>query len=73
MKQSWVWSLIALLVVSGVSYGIFRPTRPADVPEGFLYGNGHVEGTVVRIASEVAGRVEEHALTAGGRSFGVKP
>lgn len=27
MKQSWVWSLIALLVVSGVSYGIFRATR----------------------------------------------
>lgn len=65
MKQSWAWSLIGLLVVSGVSYGVFRATRPAEVPEGFLYGNGHIEGTEVRIASEVAGRVTEHALTEG--------
>jgi HlyD family secretion protein len=35
------------------------------VPEGFLYGNGHIEGTEVRIASEVGGRVTEHALTEG--------
>lgn len=66
MKQSWVWSLIVLVVVSLISYGIFRATRPAEVPEGFLYGNGHIEGTEVRIASEVAGRVMEHALIEGG-------
>lgn len=66
MKQSWAWSLIALLVLSAISYGVFRATRPADMPEGFLYGNGHIEGTEVRIASEVAGRVTEHALTEGG-------
>lgn len=66
MKQSWLWSLITLLVVSGISYGVFLATRPPQVPDGFLYGNGHIEGTEVRIASEVAGRVTEHALVEGG-------
>lgn len=65
MKQSWAWSLIGLLMLSGVSYGIFWATRPSDVPEGFLYGNGHIEGTQIRIASEVSGRVTDHALLEG--------
>lgn len=65
MRQSWLWSLIALVVVSGISYGIFRATRPAVVPEGFLYANGHIEGTEVRIASEVAGRVTDQSLVEG--------
>lgn len=65
MKQSWAWSLIGLLGVSVVSYGLFWATRPAGVPDGFLYGNGHIEGTEIRIASEVTGRVTDHALTEG--------
>lgn len=65
MKQSWVWSLAVLLVVSGISYGVFWATRPQAVPQGFLYGNGHIEGTEVRIASEVTGRVTELHLTEG--------
>lgn len=65
MRRSWIWPLLGLLLVSGVSYGIFRATRPADLPDGFLYGNGHIEGTEIRIASEVPGRVTEHALTEG--------
>jgi HlyD family secretion protein len=65
MKQSWARSLIGLLVVSGVSYGVFRATRPSDVPAGFLYGSGHIEGTEIRIASEVSGRVTDHALLEG--------
>ncbi len=65
MKQSWVLSLIGLLAVSGISYGIYWATRPEDIPSGFLYGNGHIEGTEVRIASEVAGRVTEQALAEG--------
>jgi HlyD family secretion protein len=56
---------MGLLLISGLSYGIFWATRSPEVPEGFLYGNGHIEGTEVRIASEVAGRVTEHALTEG--------
>jgi len=65
MKQSWVLSLIGLLAVSGISYGIYWAARPEDIPTGFLYGNGHIEGTEIRIASEVAGRVTEQALAEG--------
>jgi HlyD family secretion protein len=70
MKSSWVAALLGLLLLSSVSYGIFRATRPADVPDGFLYGNGHIEGTEIRIASEVTGRVMEHALTEGEAVIG---
>lgn len=65
VRLSWIWSLLGLLLVSGLSYGIFRATRPNEVPAGFLYGNGHIEGTEIRISSEVPGRVTEHALGEG--------
>ncbi len=67
MKQSWLWTLIALIAVSVVSYGIYQATRPEQLPGGFLYGNGHIEGREIRIASEVAGRVTEQALTEGAQ------
>jgi len=66
-KHSWLWSLFGLLAVSGVSYGVFFATRAPELPEGFLYGNGHIEGIEIRIASEVAGRVLEQTLTEGER------
>lgn len=69
MRRSWMWSLLGLLLVSGISYGIFQATRPADVPDGFLYGNGHIEGTEIRVASEVPGRITNHALTEGEAVF----
>jgi len=65
MKQSWLWTLIGIVALGGVSYGIYWATRPEPLPEGFLYGNGHVEGREIRIASEVSGRVTEQALTEG--------
>lgn len=64
-RTSALWSLIGLLLISGISYGVFLATRPNPLPEGFLYGNGHIEGTEVRIASEVPGRVVEQSLTEG--------
>ena len=67
MRRSWLWSLLVLLAVGGISYGAFLATRSPKLPEGFLYGNGHIEGTEVRIASEVAGRVTEQSLTEGQR------
>jgi HlyD family secretion protein len=65
-KHSWLWSLALILVLGAVSWGVFVATRPAELPEGFLYGNGHIEGTEVRVASEVGGRVVEQHLTEGG-------
>lgn len=64
-KHSWLWSLALILVLGAVSWGVFVATRPAKLPEGFLYGNGHIEGTEVRVASEVGGRVVEQHLTEG--------
>ena len=54
--QSWLWSLIAVLVLAGASYGIFLLLGEDALPEGIIYGNGHIEGREVRIAAEVAGR-----------------
>lgn len=64
-KRSWLWPSVALIAIAAVSYGVFLATRPSDLPEGFLYGNGHIEGTEIRIASEVTGRVTEQTLTEG--------
>ena len=66
MRQTWGWSFVALVILSAASYGVFRATRSPELPEGFLYGNGHIEGTEIRVASEVAGRVVEQALIEGG-------
>ncbi len=65
--QSWLWSLIAVIVLAGASYGIFVLLGEDALPEGIIYGNGHIEGREVRIAAEVAGRVVEHKLVEGSK------
>ena len=65
MNRSWQWALAAILVAVAVSYAFYALTRPEPLPEGFLYGSGHIEGTEVRIASEVAGRVLEQRMQEG--------
>lgn len=65
MSRSWLWSLLSVVILAGVSYGVFLATRAPQMPAGFLYGNGHIEGTEIRIASEVGGRVLEQALVEG--------
>jgi HlyD family secretion protein len=54
-----------LIVLAAASYGAFLYLRPAPVPPGLVYGNGHVEATEVRVGSEVAGRVIESRLVEG--------
>ena len=44
VNRFWLPTAVAL-IVAGLSYGVFEATRPSPVPDGFLYGNGHVEGT----------------------------
>jgi len=58
-------TLIAVLGLAMLSYAIFRATRPPELPAGFIYGNGHIEGTEIRIASELGGRVLEQHLVEG--------
>ena len=66
-SQSWLWSLIAVLVLAGGSYGVFVLFGEEPLPQGIVYGNGHIEGREVRIAAEVAGRVIEHHLAEGSK------
>jgi len=65
VNRSWLLTLIGVLVVAVVSYAFYVLTRPQPLPEGFLYGSGHIEGTEIRVASEVGGRVVEQSLTEG--------
>lgn len=65
MNRSWQWTLAGVLVAvlaASVFYGL---TRPEPLPAGILYGSGHIEGTEIRIASEVAGRVLDQQLPEG--------
>jgi HlyD family secretion protein len=65
MKRSWLWTLAGVLAVALASVAVFVLTRPEPLPQGILYGSGHIEGTEVRIASEVAGRVLEQQMPEG--------
>src|SRR3970040_985031 len=59
MNRSWLWALAGVLAVVLASYAFYLGTRPEPLPAGILYGSGHIEGTEIRIASEVGGRVAE--------------
>ncbi|HNP37943.1 MAG TPA: biotin/lipoyl-binding protein, partial [Woeseiaceae bacterium] len=65
MSRTWIWTALVLLVMAGGSYGLYAYLRPAPLPKQVLYGNGVVEGTQIRVAAEVAGRVVESNLVEG--------
>lgn len=67
MKRSWLWTLAILLAVVALSYTAFLILRPPVLPPGFQYGSGHIEGTQVKLAAEVGGRVLEQSLVEGIR------
>ncbi|MCC7414216.1 MAG: biotin/lipoyl-binding protein, partial [Gammaproteobacteria bacterium] len=67
MRSSWLWTLAALLALAGASYAVFVATRVPPLPQGVIYGNGHIEGTEIRVAAEVAGKVVEQHMTEGVR------
>ena len=49
--------LLVLVLLAGGSYGLYAYLTPPPLPDGLLYGNGHIEGTEIRVSSEVTGRV----------------
>lgn len=65
MSKRWLWSVASLVIAAAASYAWFAATRGPELPEGILYGNGHIEATEVRVAAEVAGRVLQHDLEEG--------
>lgn len=65
ISRRWLWTPAVLLAAAIGSYVAYRTLAPESLPEGLLYGNGRVEGTEVRLSSEVAGRVSWSALEEG--------
>lgn len=59
------WLAVTLIAVSGLGYFSVLALRSPELPPGFLYGNGHVEGTEVAVSAEVTGRVLESTLQEG--------
>lgn len=65
MRRAWLSTLLALIVLAAGSYGLFIYLSPIPLPDGILYGNGRIEGTEIRIGSEVSGRIVESTLVEG--------
>lgn len=65
MRKTWLWSIAALGAVASLTYLSVLALRFPELPPGFLYGNGHVEGTEVAVSAEVTGRVLESTLQEG--------
>lgn len=57
--------MLAVLLLAGGSYGLYLLYRESPVPAGLTYGNGYIEATEIRLASEVGGRLLSHALQTG--------
>jgi HlyD family secretion protein len=65
MGRSWLWTLVGMVALAALSYGLFLWLAPPPLPEGFLYGNGRIEATEVVISAEVTGTVFESHLVEG--------
>ncbi|MBV1932389.1 MAG: HlyD family efflux transporter periplasmic adaptor subunit [Porticoccaceae bacterium] len=63
--KSWIWTVLVVVLIAAGSYAFYIYTLPPELDEGFLYGNGHVEGTEVNISAEVTGRVLKTNLVEG--------
>ena len=63
--KSWIFTVVAAVLLAAGSYAFYLFTLPPELEEGFLYGNGHVEGTEVNISAEVTGRVLQTNLVEG--------
>jgi len=65
MRRTWFWTGVVLAVIAGGSYALYLYLQPLPLPGQLLYGNGHIEGTEVRVAAEVGGRVVDSRLVEG--------
>lgn len=65
MKKTWLLTPALLILLAMGSYGAFRYFTTQNLPATLLYGNGHIEGTELRVSAEVAGRIVESHLVEG--------
>lgn len=65
MKNTWLWTLGALVALAVASFVLYLRLAPDRLPEGFLYGNGQIEATEVVVGAEVAAKVVQSNLIEG--------
>jgi len=57
VKTRWMITPAALIAMAVAAFAAVRLLAPSALPDGFLYGNGHIEGTDIRISAEIPARV----------------
>jgi len=55
---------LGLAVIVGIVLVLWF-TSPAEVPEGFITGNGRIEATEINVSTKIAGRIEEILVDEG--------
>ncbi len=65
MTSKWIFTPIVLALIAAASYAVVIVLRPPELPEGIVYGNGHIEGLEVRVSAEVPGRVLSTTMPEG--------
>lgn len=63
--KNWMATVAVVFALAAASYVFYVQTLPEPLAAGFLYGNGHIEGTEVRVSAEVPGRVVQSTLVEG--------
>ncbi|MCG2634841.1 MAG: efflux RND transporter periplasmic adaptor subunit [Gammaproteobacteria bacterium] len=62
MNRNWIYTLAFVGILAAGSYAAFLAMREPPLPDGIIYGNGHVEGVEIRVTAEVTGRVLESSM-----------
>jgi HlyD family secretion protein len=65
MKRTWMATPLVVVLLAAGSYALYLYLTPKPLPDGLLYGNGHIEGTEIRVSSEVTGRIVDSRLVEG--------
>jgi HlyD family secretion protein len=63
--KNWLITPIVVVLIAAGAYGFYIYMAPPPLEQGFLYGNGHIEGVEVKISSETSGRVIASNLVEG--------
>lgn len=63
--KNWLITPIVVVLIAAGAYGFYLYMAPPPLEQGFLYGNGHIEGIEVKISSETSGRVIKSNLVEG--------